>query len=167
MPYQPSEHPLDLIECGRKFKRRVAVEQFAQPIVLLADAVVARGQSTEELNGIRKCMAHLIRNLEWNEGYRLLPSMNSVSDLGPSSDHRYLLPDSVIATALAYRKSLNEPATGLRAILLQEFVQGLEWACAAIERIGICAVLHEAPMLQIQQGVPPTNQPSQHDAGEA
>lgn len=142
----------DLIECGRTYRRRVATTRFAVPVVAMADAVVRRHQSQGELLGVRKCLIQQLSNLEWNQGYRFLPIRCKLSSCVSSQSSQYLLlPDSIIATTLLYRESLDESVTGLRGILMREFAQGLEWACSAIERVGNLRSLPEIPRIPVEE----------------
>ncbi|WP_128003590.1 hypothetical protein [Piscinibacter defluvii] len=148
-PFSPAL--LDLVECGRRFQKPVATSKFSTPVVLLADGVVARHQSEGELLGIRLCLAHSLGTLEWNEGSRLLPSTCRLTPVPADSQYRNLFPDSVIATTLLYRDALDESVSGMRRKVLSEFTQGLEWACSAVERMGLTVMLHEAPTLPTEK----------------
>jgi hypothetical protein len=151
MPFAFCPIPLDVVECGRRFTKKVAAEQFGDKVVLLADAVIARHQTEDELMGIRRCLTYVLETLEWNEGSRLFPSRCKLTAASPGSPHRHLLADSVIATTLLYRGALDESVSGLRRVAMSEFIQGLEWACSAFERIGPNVMLREAPHASADQ----------------
>lgn len=130
------QSPIDLVECGRRHPKKVAAKSFANHVVSLADDVIHTHMPMDELVGIRKCVNHLLRRLEWNEGFRVFPfRKQSYRDSSFKVEGReFMLADSVILTTLVYRTSLDEGVTGLRSIIFGEFVQGLEWICSAAIR---------------------------------
>lgn len=146
MNFEIVESPIDLIECGRKFKGKVATDSFGLTIIKLAEAVIRRHQRREELNGIRMCLIYLLGTLRWNEGFRLFRSTCKLT--APTRIPKfYLLADSIIATTLIYRVDLSESNTGLGTIILAEFIQGFECACSASERIGGQNLVANAPLI--------------------
>ncbi len=127
---------LDLVECGRQFKRRIARHCFAHPVFAVADQTVKRYLNEDELRGVRDCICALLRMLEWNEGYVIFPVRRALTRVYADEDRILMLANSVVSTTLKYRSSLDESVTGLRSIVMSEFIQGLEWACSAVIRIG-------------------------------
>lgn len=145
------EKCLDLIECGRHFRRKVGTRRFAAPVVAVADEAVRHYRNEDELRGVRDCIRALLRTLQWNEGFLLLPAHQALTPTYVSEDRIALLASSVIATTLKYRTSLNESHTGLRSIVLSEFIQGVEWACSAVVRIGSVENQPSVPLIAMEQ----------------
>lgn len=145
------EKCLDLVECGRHFRRRVGAHRFAVPVVLVADETVQRYRNEHELRGIRDCIRALLRSLQWNEGFMLLPARQALTPIYVTEDRIALLASSVVATTLKYRASLNESHTGLRSIVLSEFTQGVEWACSAVVRIGLVENQPSVPLIAMKE----------------
>lgn len=142
---------LDLIECGRHFRGRVGTRRFAESVVAVAEETVQRYRNDEELRGIRDCIGALLRRLQWNEGLLLLPVRHGLAPRHVTEDRVALLAASVVATTLRYRASLDESHTGLRAILLSEFEQGVEWACSAVVRVGAVENQPSVPLIAMEQ----------------
>ena len=137
---------LDLVECGRKYKRRVGTRRFAAPVVAVADKTILSLRNRSELQGIRDCIRALLSGFKWNEGFVFLPVRQDLTWI--SADRIEFLANSVIATTMKYRYSLDESHTGLRSIIYSEFVQGLEWACSAVIRIGLVEERDGIPVMR-------------------
>lgn len=125
---------VDFLKCGEKFRKKSAVRPFAETVVLLAVDLVQPHKSPAELRGIRDTIGWILQRSEWNVGYFFLPVKRSLKAApGESVFH---LADSLIATVLNYRGSLDETVSGLRSILLSDIVYGLEFTISFLERNG-------------------------------
>jgi hypothetical protein len=122
---------IDLIEYGRRQRKLVSKRSFAWHIVAMADRVIYRYNSSEQLLGIRSCIRHQLQSLHWYDYMFFIPLSRNRYSSGTFelTGRGYILPNSIIATTLHYREALNEAGTGLRSIVLSEFVCGLEWVC--------------------------------------
>lgn len=122
---------IDLIEFGRHDRAKYKERKFARDIAYLACGVIERHVSSDELEGIRRCIKFELRNLKWNTFIWLIPlTTHRYKDGSFEAEGRTeILPNSIIATVLKYRDGLKEWDTNLAAILITNFVRGIGRIC--------------------------------------
>lgn len=137
MSFEFNENLIDLVELGKRNPKVVASRPFGWHIVGVADGVVWRYDSLRTVAGIRRCLRHELGVLQWKTRFGFIPlaTWRFIDTSFCDAGSEFVMPDSIIATALYYRDALNERDTGLREIILSEFVTGLEWACKLSLRI--------------------------------
>ena len=123
---------IDLIEFGRHDRVKYRAREFARDIAYLACGVIERHVSSDELEGVRRCIKFELRNLKWNTFIWLIPlTTHRYKDGSFATEGRTeMLPNSIIATVLKYKDSLKEWDTNLAGILISDFVCGIGKACA-------------------------------------
>ena len=130
-PHALSEPLIDLVELGRG-RGPATGKRFAADIVLMADFVIHRDMTKQELQGVRACLRYRLLTLEWRSYvWRIpLPEKHSFNRRTFEIEQRAsILPDSLIASVLRYRGALDERAMNLRHVIFTDLVKGLEWAC--------------------------------------
>ena len=123
---------LNLVEFGRNRKPPCG-KAFATGIALMADMVLRRQMNEQEVLGVRSCIRQRLRTLEWRSYAWHVPigGHRFVDGTFELEGRTEVLPNSLVATVLLYRTSLDEGGTGLGRILFSELANGLEWACYA------------------------------------
>ena len=121
---------LDLVHFGRTH-RAPCGKAFAIDIALMTDMVLHRYMSEPEVLGIRACIRQRLRTLKWRSCVWHFPvgAHRFADGTFELEERTEILPNSLIATVLLHRTSLDEGGTGLAPIIFSELANGLEWAC--------------------------------------
>lgn len=135
-----SKDSIDLVRTYKNFRAKYPLKPgrkrgsacgycFGADVIRMAEAVIGKHFCSDELMGVKSCIAYQIRQVE---GIRYVPFIKSKSKMfgyfGGTSPVS-LLTDSVILTTIAYRMELSETSTGLAHIVFNEMILGFEWVC--------------------------------------
>lgn len=126
-----NDKSIDFIEMGKTiFNSKCSPKYFAKPILYLADDVVKKYSTLEELGGYHDCIVSMIKRMRWYRGIGRIPiyKKSFLYFMPNEREQAELIANSVILTTYKYRYSLDEHETNLRYILLGDFLNGLEWS---------------------------------------